>query len=950
MPKKTFLFVFGMVISGLVAFAQNTYYRDADGDMFGDPNITISAGSTPIGYVDVAGDCDDTNSAIHPGAAEIVGDQTDQNCDGAETCYADADNDGYRTTSTIASADCDCIDDGEAMASEPTGDCNDANAAIHPGASEIVGDETDQNCDGAETCYADADNDGYRTTATIASTDCDCADNGEARASEPTGDCNDVNAAVRPGATEIVGDEIDQNCDGSEICYADADNDGYRTTLTIASADCDCADNGEAKASEPSGDCNDANAAVHPGVSEICDGMDNDCDYAVDESGTTVFYFDADGDGYGNIYPTITACYAPVGYVSLSGDCNDSDNTIHPGAVEIPDDGIDQNCDSSTACFADADNDGYRTTSTITSADCDCLDDGEALPSDPSGDCNDSNATIHPGISEVCDGLDNDCDGTVDESANTIFYRDADGDGYGNVNQTVFACPAPAGYVNNSGDCNDANAAIHPGATEIVGDETDQNCDGTETCYADADNDGYRTTATIVSVDCDCADSGEARASEPAGDCNDGDAAIHPGVSEVCDGIDNDCDASVDELVTTLFYRDADGDGYGNVNQTASACSAPAGYVSISGDCDDANEAIRPGVAEIPGDETDQNCDGAEICYVDADNDGYRTTATIASADCDCVDDGEAMASEPTGDCNDADAAIHPGVSEVCDGIDNDCDASVDELVTTLFYRDADEDGYGNVNLTASACSAPAGYVSIFGDCNDADGSVHPGAEETCDGIDNDCDGTTHQDTENAITENACDRYTAPDGTIYTTTGIKTAIIPNAAGCDSVITIDLTINSVDIAVSQHANILTALATPASYKWLDCSNNYSPITDESNQTFTAAVSGNYAVEILQKECIDTSACYTVSVISTIENSFDDNFIVYPNPTNGLVYIDLGANLQHIEIEVKDVSGRILKKTQFKDRQFLDFELNEPAGIYFITVISENKIAMIKLVKK
>ncbi len=661
--------------------------------------------------------------------------------------------------------------------------------------------------------------------------------------------------------------------------YLDADMDTYgNPTITVSAA------------SAPvgyvsiSGDCDDSNAAIHPGVSEVCDGQDNDCDGAVDESGHTLFYRDADGDGYGNIYPTITACFAPAGYVSTPGDCNDSDNTIYPGAVEIEGDEIDQNCDNSTACFVDADNDGYRTMSIITSNDCDCADDGEALPSDPAGDCNDGNAAIHPGISEICDGLDNDCDGSVDESANTIFYRDVDGDGYGVINLTVSACPAPAGYVSISGDCNDSDNTIYPGAAEIPGDEIDQNCNGTETCYADADNDDYRITTTIPSADCDCADNGEAKASDPTGDCNDGNAAIHPGVSEVCDGTDNDCDGVVDEFVTTIFYHDADGDGYGNVNLAISACSAPADYVGISGDCNDSDNTIYPGAVEIPGDEINQNCNGTETCYADADNDSYRTGSTIASADCDCTDDGEATASDPTGDCN------------------------------------------------------------------DSDGSVHPGAEESCDGNDNDCDGLSHQDTENSITENACRSYTAPDGTMYTTTGIKTAVILNAAGCDSIITIDLTINSIDVTVSQNSNILTAFATPASYKWLDCNNNYSAIANEINQTFTADVSGNYAVEILQNDCIDTSICYTVSIISTIENTLDKNLVVYPNPTNGSVYINFGSNLQKIKIEVKDVNGRTLKKLQFENRQFLDFELDAPAGIYFITIISENKSAIIKLVKK
>jgi hypothetical protein len=86
---------------------------------------------------------------------------------------------------------------------------------------------------------------------------------------------------MQPGATEIVGDEVDQDCNGQEVCYRDSDNDGYRLTATVSSSDVDCADSGEARVSEPSGDCNDADAAIYPGAPDPPgDGTDSDCDGA----------------------------------------------------------------------------------------------------------------------------------------------------------------------------------------------------------------------------------------------------------------------------------------------------------------------------------------------------------------------------------------------------------------------------------------------------------------------------------------------------------------------------------------------------------------------------------------------------------------------------------------------------------------------------------------------
>jgi hypothetical protein len=263
-------------------------YQDRDSDSYRDatrtiPSSDVSCGGFREAPASAAIDCNDRNGSIYPTATEVAGDEVDQNCDGSELCYNDGDNDGYRTATTSVSVDVDCGSSGEARASEPAGDCNDSAAAINPGASEVAGDEVDQNCDGNELCYLDDDNDGYRPgagSATIFSSNLVCTGNNEARGSEPTGDCNDVVAAINPGATETIGDQVDYDCDGGEVCYADADNDGYRTAGSVASSDLDCVDSGEATASEPANDCQDGSAAINPGQAEYCDAVDQDCDGA----------------------------------------------------------------------------------------------------------------------------------------------------------------------------------------------------------------------------------------------------------------------------------------------------------------------------------------------------------------------------------------------------------------------------------------------------------------------------------------------------------------------------------------------------------------------------------------------------------------------------------------------------------------------------------------------
>jgi MYXO-CTERM domain-containing protein len=540
------------------------------------------------GFTSCGGDCNDNDPNINPGALELCN-NIDDDCngiaDGSNTdCYTGPS--GTQGVGECRSGISTCTN------GQPTGTCN---GQILP-AQEIC-DRADNDCDGQIDEDFDNDRDGVVSCAAGCASPCDCDDSNPFVAPNlpERCDCTDNDCDGRVDERQNINDAFCQN----GACH-DFDDDGF--------TNCE-------------GDCDDERPGVFPGARESCtDNVDNDCDGVVDED------VDEDGDG-------VSTC---------AGDCDDRFAAISPLAVEACD-AVDNDCDGRVDEGFDKDNDNATT----------CA-----------GDCNDNDRNINPLRKEVCnDGIDNDCDGTVDPDG------DADGDG-------VLFC---------NGDCNDFNAAVYPGAPEVC-DGVDNDCNGTTKVDGpfDVDNDRFATCL---------------------GDCNDAQAAINPDAREVpSDGIDNDCDGQIDE-----GSADLDGDG----------------FTFFCGDCDEGNPNINPHEPDV--------CDG-----IDNDCDGAKDRSPVGALICQtCNDTDGDLISDCDGDCDDTNAAVRPGGVEVCDGLDNDCDGTIDLALGTRENLCIVTDAGPRPERDASTGSDPDGSVSDGG--VNTDGSIDGDNPPSTDQIDIKC-------------------------------------------------------------------------------------------------------------------------------------------------------------------------------------------------------------------
>ncbi|MCF8299128.1 MAG: T9SS type A sorting domain-containing protein [Saprospiraceae bacterium] len=211
---------------------------------------------------------------------------------------------------------------------------------------------------------------------------------------------------------------------------------------------------------------------------------------------------------------------------------------------------------------------------------------------------------------------------------------------------------------------------------------------------------------------------------------------------------------------------------------------------------------------------------------------------------------------------------------------------------------------------------------------------------------------TINNNTTSTINPTSCFSYLSPSGNFtWDTTGTYMDTIPNAHGCDSIMTINLTIDTVNTLIMQTGIALTANAVGATYQWLDCNNSYSMISGATNQSFVPTANGSYAVEITENTCVDTSICFTINNVGIVESSISPTFKAYPNPTSGKLNIDLGKTYNNINIVIRNVLGQIVLTQSFETTNLLKFEINEASGVYFVEIrTDEGGLGVLKMMKE
>ncbi|MFO0685430.1 MAG: putative metal-binding motif-containing protein [Sandaracinus sp.] len=369
---------------------------------------------------------------------------------------------------------------------------------------------------------------------------------------------------------------------------------------------------------------------------------------------------DSDGDGSGD-----ASCLDETG-TALGDDCDDTDGNRFPGNAEVCDPAHhDEDCVATTYGAIDADGDGFESDQCCNGTAC-------------GDDCNDGRRDAHPGATEVCNLLDDDCDAMTDEGVTVTVYTDADFDGDGDRDATAMqACASTAGVSVYHTDCADDDRTRSGRLVEVC-DTVDNDCndvvdDHTSdvTWYRDADSDGFGSAASGTLVSC----------IPPVGysllgtDCDDTTNARSPARAEICDGLDDDCNGAADFRIAAGDFEDDDHDGIAD-----SACGAPLGR-----DCDDRDPSSGPGTTETC-DGRDNDCDthvdedAMSIAFFrDEDGDGFGSAAsgTIVG----CVPSAGYV--RRGGDCDDANAVRRPGANEGCNALDDDCDGAIDEATAS---------------------------------------------------------------------------------------------------------------------------------------------------------------------------------------------------------------------------------------------------------------------------
>lgn len=468
----------------------------------------------------------------------------------------------------------------------------------------------------------------------------------------------------------------------------------------------------------------------------------DDCDDSNNAIGvaTTTYYQDSDGDTFGSASATIVACTQPVGYVSNSLDCNDASNTINPNATDIPDNGIDEDCSGSDASILGSDIGMYEFTQAAA-----CPVTALDVTTQPLNAVFSPYSTMNTSCQSTANVFNNsdwNITAVVDPTEYNEFSVNANDCYTIDINRIIFTHKnsASGGFptwtLRSSLDnfAADIASGLSSSFDKIdtinltsAFDAIDQvtfrlYVTNISTTTATWRNDNVRIIGTFGTLTPQTYYAD--LDNDTYGDPTSSISVCTPPVGYVLNNTDcDDNNATINP--TTVWYQDLDNDTYGNSAVTITNCIQPVGYVATAGDCDDLNNAVYQ----------------PTTYYFDLDADGHGDASAVGVDFCTNPGAGYSLLND---DCDDTDNSVYPGATEICDGKDNDCANGIDDGLTFVnYYVDADNDTYG-IGAPQSLCSNPgAGYSIQNGDCNDANASMYPGATEILNnGIDENCDGT----------------------------------------------------------------------------------------------------------------------------------------------------------------------------------------------------------------
>ena len=705
--------------------------------------------TTPCHAANEFGTCEGVRACDQPCPAPTPAPET---CNGADDdCNGDTDEGLSGNPCPLENQFGTC--EGQTLCEEAQGGCG----GTWPAPESCNGEDDD--CDGdTDEGYDDIDEDDVA----------DCVDEDMDGDGIMNGDDNCPKVANE--------DQEDCNGDGTgDACFPDDDKDA------VADEDdnCWCVVNPYQEDADGDGkgdacDCDmDDDGVANPAAGCPVPDPDDNCPLTQNPG-----QGDNDGDGPGD------ACDTDDDNDGISDDVDQCPWDYDPGQPDMDDDGIGDACDP------DRDGDGEPNTTdncpdkpNADQADLNdnqigdaCEDDWDKdgilndvdlcpwVPDPPQGDMDDD------GEGDACD-----CDKDGDEVDNpnpgcpvpdpedncpelvNPAQGDGDGDGVGDD-----CDPDRDGDGDpNETDCAPDDSAIHSAQAESC-NEIDDDCDdltdepdalGCQVFFLDMDDDGFGVDEAL----CLCGPTGDHTALT-AGDCDDGDPAVHPDEEESCNGKDDNCDGATDEeegAGCTKYYRDDDQDGYGFALDWKCLCAPQDPYDTEEyADCDLDDPDIHPFALEycnLKDDDCDSAVDeedavGCFPFFRDEDKDGYGVPG-----DSRCLCNTESPYSvQLEGDCRDDDQDVFPGASEACNGQDDNCNDITDESGAegcTVYYRDEDGDGYGPSFLSKCLCAPETPYdTTQSGDCRDVDDQIHPGATEVCNGFDDDCNGYTDEE------------------------------------------------------------------------------------------------------------------------------------------------------------------------------------------------------------